>query len=98
MECVKKCACKKFSREAAGTSSCIVQGGVLISKGTPQGLSNSTSDQVWWWWWIQPLWFLHPSFSCALERKGMAAQGTESLFLGNDEGREGNLPCFLPDQ
>lgn len=98
MECVKKCAFKKFSWEAAGTSSCIVQGGVLIFKSTPRGLSSSMSDQVWWWW-IQPLWPLYPSFpSCPGERKGMAAQRAESLFVGNDKGREGNLPCFLPDQ
>lgn len=50
MECVKKCAFKKFSREPAGASSCIAQGGVLIFESTPEGLSDSISDQVWWWW------------------------------------------------
>lgn len=67
MECMKKCAFKKSSWEAAGTSSCIVQGGVLIFKSTPRDLRDSMSDQVWW---IQPLGSLHPSFpSCHGEER-----------------------------
>lgn len=35
MECVKKCAFKKFLWEPAGTSFCVAQGGVLIFQSTP---------------------------------------------------------------
>lgn len=50
MECVKKCAFKKFLWEPAGTSFCVAQGGVLIFQSTPEGLSGSISEQVWCWW------------------------------------------------
>lgn len=91
MECVKKCAFKKFSQEPAGISSCIVQGGVLIFKSTPQGLSDSMPDQVRWWW-IQQLQSLHPIMPW--RGKKWLPRELSSYLLGMMKGEKVTCPVF----
>lgn len=98
MECVKKCALKKFSWEPAGTGSCVAQGGVLIFQSTPEGLSVIAFQTKCGGGGFSSFSLSLPTSLYSLERKGAAAQRAGSSFVGNEGGRKKNLSHFLPGQ